>query len=101
MKKTLIALLILIITLTCSNWVVMAEENVNVVLDGKTITFMTDSSSNSEITRYEEHTYLYFEEFDQKLVEMGIPKESDSTGYENISMDQEYIDRFLRILENH
>ena len=39
MKKTLIALLILIITLTCSNWVVMAEENVNVVLDGKTITF--------------------------------------------------------------
>ena len=69
-------------------------------LDGKTITFMTDSSSNSEIVSYEEHTYLYFEEFDQKLVDLGIPKESDSTGYENISMDQEYIDRFLRILEN-
>lgn len=39
MKKTLLSLLILIITLTCSNWAVMAEENVNVVLDGKTITF--------------------------------------------------------------
>jgi len=39
MKKTLIALLILIITLTCSNWAVMAEENVNVVLDGETIIF--------------------------------------------------------------
>ncbi|MEE1224720.1 MAG: copper amine oxidase N-terminal domain-containing protein [Clostridia bacterium] len=39
MKKPLITLLILIITLTCSNWAVMAEENVNVVLDGKTITF--------------------------------------------------------------
>ena len=69
-------------------------------LDGKTITFMTDSSSNSEIARYEEHTYLYFEEFDQKLMKLGIPKESDATGYENISMDQEYVDRFLRILEN-
>ena len=57
-------------------------------------------SSNSKIARYEEHTYLYFEEFDQKLVGLGIPKESDSTGYENISMDQEYVDRFRRILEN-
>ena len=69
-------------------------------LDGKTITFTTGVTSNSEIARYEEHTYLWFEEFDQKLVELGIPKESDSTGYENIDMDQEYVDRFLRILEN-
>lgn len=39
MKKTLLALVILIIILVCPNWMVMAEENINVVLDGKTITF--------------------------------------------------------------
>ena len=70
-------------------------------LDGKIITFTTSASSNGEIERYVEHTYLWFEEFDQKLVDLGIPKESDSAGYENIEMDQEYIDRFYHILENH
>lgn len=70
-------------------------------LDGKTITFTTADSSNGEIERYAKHTYLWFEEFDQKLVNLGIPKQSDSTGYENIGLDQEYVDRFLRILENN
>lgn len=69
-------------------------------LDGKTITFMTGGSSNDEIERYNEHTYLWFEEFDQKLVELGIPKESYSVGYETIEMDEEYVERFYRILEN-
>ena len=71
-----------------------------IVLDGKTITFMTDGTANSEIERYNEHTYLWYEEFDQKLVDLDIPKESDSTGYENISMGEEYVERFYRILEN-
>lgn len=39
MKKILQSLVILIITLTCLSWTVIAEENVNVVLDGKTINF--------------------------------------------------------------
>ncbi|MBQ3559861.1 MAG: MerR family transcriptional regulator [Agathobacter sp.] len=69
-------------------------------LDGKTITFLTGSSTNDKIERYNEHTYLWFEEFDQKLVEIGIPKEGDATGCEHISMDQEYVDRFVRIIEN-
>lgn len=69
-------------------------------MDGKTIIFLTDSSTNDEIGRYNEHTYLWFEEFDQKLVELGISKEGDATGYENISMDQEYVDRFIQIIEN-
>lgn len=71
-----------------------------ITLNGRTITFTTDVSSNGKIERYQKHSYLEFEEFDQKLVDLGIPKESDSTGYENIGMDQEYVDRFLRILEN-
>ena len=61
---------------------------------------MTGGSSNDEIERYNEHTYLWFEEFDQKLVELGIPKESYSVGYETIEMDEEYVERFYRILEN-
>lgn len=69
-------------------------------LDGKTIIFLTGSSTNDGIERYNEHTYLWFEEFDQKLVEIGIPKEGDATGCEYISMDQEYVDRFVRIIEN-
>ena len=69
-------------------------------LDGTTIIFLTGSSTNDEIERYNEHTYLWFEEFDQKLVELGIPKEGDVSGCENISLDQEYVDRFIRIIEN-
>lgn len=69
-------------------------------LDDKTITFMTDASSNGEIERYDEHTYLWYEEFDERLVELGIPKYGDTTGYENLSLDQEYVDRFIRIIEN-
>ena len=71
-----------------------------VEMDGKEIVFTTGASSNSEVERYNEHTYLWFEELDQKLVELGIPKESDSTGYEMIEMDKEYVERFYRILEN-
>lgn len=69
-------------------------------LDGKEIVF-SQGYSNDTIERYNEHTYLWLEEFDQKLVSLGIPKESDSAGYENIDMGQEYVDRFHRILENH
>ncbi len=69
-------------------------------LDGKEIVFINAETSNSEIERYNEHTYLWLEEFDQKLVELGVQKESDSTGYEAIQLDQEYVDRFHRILEN-
>lgn len=69
-------------------------------VDGKVILFLNDESSNPKIERYTEHTYLWLEEFDQKLVELGIPKESDSKGYEKIEMDEEYVERFYRILEN-
>ena len=69
-------------------------------LDEKEIVFLNIETTNSDIERYNEHTYLCLEEFDQKLVELGIPKESDSTGYETIEMDEEYMERFYRILEN-
>lgn len=65
---------------------------------GKTITFHSPDI-NGDIKRYEEHTYLELEEFDQALVELGIKKEADKTGWENCDFDKEYVDRFLRIIE--
>lgn len=67
-------------------------------VNGKTITFHVPCV-NEDIKRYEEHTYLELEEFDQALVELGIPKEADKKGWENCDFDQEYVDRFLRIIE--
>ena len=42
---------------------------------------------------------MELEEFDQALVELGIKKEADKTGWENCDFDKEYVDRFLRIIE--
>lgn len=67
-------------------------------LDGKTITFHTPGT-NEDIQRYNEHTYLELEEFDQALVGLGIPKEADKKGWKNCDFDQEYVNRFLRIIE--
>lgn len=67
-------------------------------LNGKTITFHAPGV-NEDIERYTEHTYLELEEFDQALVGLGISKETDKTGWENCDFDQEYVDRFLRIIE--
>ena len=68
-----------------------------VEINGKTITFHAPST-NEKIKRYEEHTYLELEEFDQALVELGIPKEADKEGWEYCDFDKEYVDRFLRII---
>jgi len=68
-----------------------------VEINGKTITFHAPSS-NERIKRYEEHSYLELEEFDQALVALGIPKEADKKGWENCDFDKEYVDRFLRII---
>lgn len=66
-------------------------------VNGKIITFHVPSV-NEDIKRYMEHTYLEIEEFDQVLVELGIAKEADKEGWENCDFDQEYVDRFLRII---
>ncbi len=67
-------------------------------VEDKTITFHAPGT-NEEIERYQEHTYLELEEFDQALVELGIPKKADKKGWENCDFDKEYVDRFLRIIE--
>ena len=68
-------------------------------INGHTVTF-NQPGANGKIERYEEHTYLELEEFDQALIDLGIPKEGDKTGWENCDFDKEYVDRFMRIIEN-
>lgn len=70
-----------------------------IMIDGRKVIFM-QPSVNGAITRYEEDTYLELEEFDQKLMAYGIPKESDETGYEECDFDKRYVDRFRRIVAN-
>ncbi len=66
-------------------------------INNQTVTFHTPTV-NKQIERYEEHTYLELEEFDQALTALGIPKEADKKGWENCYFDKECVDRFLRII---
>lgn len=70
-----------------------------ITVDRKKIVFM-QPSVNEQITRYEEETYLELEEFDQRLMQLGVDKESDETGYEDCDFDKQYVDRFRRIINN-
>lgn len=70
-----------------------------VKIDGKTLLF-TGGTPSEDIQRYADHTYLELEEFDQKIMEYGAEKESSEENYEDCFMDKEYVDRFLRIINN-
>lgn len=70
-----------------------------VKVDGKTLLF-TGGTPSEDIQRYTDDTYLELEEFDQKIMELGAKKESSEENYEDCFMDQEYVDRFLRIINN-
>jgi len=68
-----------------------------VYVGGREIVFHVPST-NSDIERYTEDTYLELEEFDQKLVTLGIPKEGNPAGSGLCDYDDYYVDRFLRII---
>lgn len=67
-------------------------------VDGKKIVFHTPSV-NEDIQRYDD-SYIELEEFDEELMKLGISKTSSDKNYEKCIMDQRYIDRFLRIINN-
>lgn len=69
-------------------------------MDGRTLLFH-QPSPNPNVKRYEEDTYLELEEFDQKLMELEIVKEGDTSGSQNCMLDPYYVERFRRIVENH
>lgn len=68
-----------------------------ITLDGRIITFHVPNV-NEDIERYQEDSYLELEEFDQALRKLKIPKKASEKGYENCELDQEFVDRFLRII---
>lgn len=45
-------------------------------------------------------SYIELEEFDQRLMDLGIPKESSTKGSQYNDLDSHYLKRFLRIIEN-
>ncbi len=57
---------------------------------------------NNDVVRFGEAdaTYLELEEFDAALMELGIPKTASDTNWEYCELDQQYVDRFLRIIRN-
>lgn len=57
-------------------------------------------SVNENIERYEEDTYLELEEFDARVMSYKVPKKGSTKYSDRCDMDQVYIDRFIRIIEN-
>lgn len=55
---------------------------------------------NESIERYEEDSYLELEEFDARVMSFGVPKKGSANYSDRCDMDQVYVDRFLRIIEN-
>ncbi|MHC3756299.1 MerR family transcriptional regulator [Streptococcus suis] len=66
-------------------------------LDGKELVFMQPTSNRDLVT---DDTYIELEEFDQRLMTLGIPKESSAEGSQYNDLDAHYLERFLRIVEN-
>lgn len=65
---------------------------------GKRKVVFTTPTDYRDIKRYEEHTYLELEEFDQALMKCGIPKEGDAAYAGDCDLDEEYVERFCRII---
>ena len=64
------------------------------------MTVFSVPSTNSDIERYTDDTYLELEEFDLALTDLGIPKKSSAKGWEHCDFDDCYVERFLRIIRN-
>lgn len=57
-------------------------------------------SINESIERYVEDTYLELEEFDVRVMSLGVPKKGSAKYSDRCDLDQVYVNRFLRIIEN-
>lgn len=55
--------------------------------------------ANEDIERYED-SYLELEEFDKKVMSLGILKESSEKYSDDCDFDKRYVERFLRIVRN-
>ncbi|MDG3133013.1 MerR family transcriptional regulator [Streptococcus suis] len=68
-----------------------------IIMDHTEISFAQPQVNHQLIA---DDTYIELEEFDQRLVELGIEKESSKEGSQYSDLDPHYIERFLRIVNN-
>ncbi|HEM4680971.1 TPA: hypothetical protein U1036_001793 [Streptococcus suis] len=73
------------------------EFSYRIQLDGKEIVFMQPTSNQDLVPA---DGYIELEEFDRRLMNLGIPKESSTEGSQYNELDSHYLERFLRIVEN-
>ncbi|HEL2049654.1 TPA: MerR family transcriptional regulator [Streptococcus suis] len=73
------------------------EFSYQIQLDGKKIVFMQPAVNQNLVP---DDTYIELEEFDRRLMNLGILKESSAEGSQYNELDSHYLKRFLRIVEN-
>ncbi|MGQ7557247.1 MerR family transcriptional regulator [Streptococcus suis] len=73
------------------------EFSYRIQLDGKEIVFMQPTSNQDLVPA---DGYIELEEFDQRLMNLKIPKESSTEGGQYNELDPHYLKRFLQIVEN-
>ncbi|NQN69186.1 MerR family transcriptional regulator [Streptococcus suis] len=73
------------------------EFSYRIQLDGKEIVFMQPTSNQDLVPA---DGYIELEEFDRRLMNLGIPKESSIEGSQYNELDPHYLKRFLQIVEN-
>ncbi|MDG4501237.1 MerR family transcriptional regulator [Streptococcus suis] len=83
--------------LTVNEFEKQGQFSYRIQLDGKEIVFMQPTSNQDLVP---DDTYIELEEFDQRLMNLGNPKESSAEGSQYNDLDAHYLERFLRIVEN-
>lgn len=72
------------------------EFSYQIQLDGKKIVFMQPTVNQNLVP---DDTYIELEEFDRRLMNLGIPKESSAEGSQYNELEAHFLERFLRIVE--
>ncbi|MGU7930362.1 MerR family transcriptional regulator [Streptococcus suis] len=83
--------------LTVNEFEKQGQFSYRIQLDGKEIVFMQPTVNQNLLP---DDTYIELEEFDRRLMNLGIPKESSTEGSQYNELDSHYLERFLRIVEN-
>ncbi|HEL1579366.1 TPA: MerR family transcriptional regulator [Streptococcus suis] len=83
--------------LTVNEFEKQGQFSYRIQLDGKEIVFMQPAVNQNLVP---DDTYIELEEFDRRLMNLGIPKESSTEGSQYNELDSHYLERFLRIVEN-
>ncbi|MCK3943161.1 MerR family transcriptional regulator [Streptococcus suis] len=82
--------------LTVNEFEKQGQFSYRIQLDEKEIVFMQPTVNQNLVP---DDTYIELEEFDRRLMNLGILKESSAEGSQYNELDSHYLKRFLRIIE--